>query len=141
MLSVQVEQELKPSECEVLKVGMRRYIEEHVAWERYDDLTVVLRDEDGQFLGAALGETGRGWLHISIMWVDETVRRQGFGQELLESMETVAYQRGCRQAFLDTFSYQAKPFYERFGYHIFGTLDDYPEGHSRYFMTKRLQDG
>jgi hypothetical protein len=49
-----------------------------------------------------------------------------------------AIRRGCRGAYLDTFSYQARPFYEKLGYAVFGTLDDYPPGHQRFFMRKRL---
>jgi hypothetical protein len=39
---------------------------------------------------------------------------------------------------LDTFSFQARGFYEKLGYCVFGTLDDYPPGHSRFYLTKRL---
>ena len=49
-------------------------------------------------------------------------------------MQTEALRRGCRAAYLDTFSYQARPFYEKLGYEVFGTLDDYPLGHQRFFM-------
>lgn len=40
--------------------------------------------------------------------------------------------------YLDTFDFQARPFYERHGYEVFGTLDDYPPGHSRFFLRKDL---
>ena len=33
---------------------------------------------------------------------------------------------------------QARPFYEGHGYHVFGSLDDYPAGHTCYFLTKEL---
>jgi hypothetical protein len=39
---------------------------------------------------------------------------------------------------LDTFSFQARPFYEKLGYEVFGQLEDYPRGHSRYFLQKRF---
>jgi hypothetical protein len=47
-------------------------------------------------------------------------------------------QRGCAHAHLDTFSYQARPFYERRGYQVFGMLQDYPPGQQRFFMEKTL---
>ena len=56
----------------------------------------------------------------------------------MDDLESVAVRRGCTHAHLDTFSYQARPFYERRGYSVFGTLDDYPPGHQRFFMAKRL---
>ncbi len=46
--------------------------------------------------------------------------------------------RGCTYAHLNTFSYQARPFYEKRGYEVFAELDDYPKGHQRVFMKKCL---
>jgi hypothetical protein len=56
----------------------------------------------------------------------------------METTEIEARRRGCRNAYLDTFSYQAPQFYERLGYVAFGTLQDYPPGHQRVFMNKQL---
>jgi hypothetical protein len=52
--------------------------------------------------------------------------------------EAVAAARGCVGVWLDTFSFQARPFYERLGYSVFGTLEDNPRGGARFFMQKRL---
>jgi hypothetical protein len=56
----------------------------------------------------------------------------------MKRAELYAVERGCTDAFLDTFSFQARPFYEKLGYHVFGTLENYPTGHQHYFMTKQL---
>jgi GNAT superfamily N-acetyltransferase len=65
-------------------------------------------------------------------------RGHGFGKELMKRAELYAVERGCTNAFLDTFSFQARPFYEKLGYRVFGTLENHPFGHQHYFMTKRL---
>jgi hypothetical protein len=52
--------------------------------------------------------------------------------------EVEARRRGCHSAYLDTFDYQARPFYEKLGYVVFGTLEDYPKGHQRFYMMKKL---
>jgi uncharacterized protein (DUF924 family) len=39
---------------------------------------------------------------------------------------------------LETTSFEARPFYEKRGYEVFATLDDYPPGHSKFFLRKRL---
>ncbi len=122
-----------------LREGMRRHTESQVPWGEYRDVTIVARDPEGVVTGAALGEAGRGWLHVSVVWVDEGFRGQGIGRRLMEAVEEAGIAQGCRAAYLDTFSYQARPFYERLGYEVFGTLDDYPPGHQRYFMRKRLK--
>jgi hypothetical protein len=57
---------------------------------------------------------------------------------MLEATEQAARELGCRYSHLDTFSFQARPLYERLGYEVFATLDDYPPGHQRFFMKKAL---
>jgi GNAT superfamily N-acetyltransferase len=66
------------------------------------------------------------------------VRKRGFGKELMKRAETYAIERGCTDAYLDTFSFQARPFYEKLGYRVFGTLENHPVGHQHFFMTKKL---
>jgi len=40
---------------------------------------------------------------------------------------------------LDTTSFQARPFYEKLGYAVFGTLDDHPLSHAHYLLRKQLR--
>jgi hypothetical protein len=54
--------------------------------------------------------------------------------------EDAALGRGCTGAFLDPFSFNARPLYERLGYRVFAELKSHPEGQSHYFMAKRLAD-
>jgi peptidoglycan hydrolase-like protein with peptidoglycan-binding domain len=49
-------------------------------------------------------------------------RGHGFGRELMKRAELYAVERGCTDAFLDTFSFQARPFYEKLGHRVFGML-------------------
>jgi hypothetical protein len=54
------------------------------------------------------------------------------------SAEKAALERGCNGCYLDTFDFQAVPFYSRLGYSTIGTLRNFPAGHTRFFMEKRL---
>ena len=56
----------------------------------------------------------------------------------MKRAEAYSRERGCTDAFLDTFRFQARPFYEQLGYRVFGVLENHPAGHQRYFMTKQL---
>ena len=62
------------------------------------------------------GQVNWTWLHVALFWIAAGERRRGLGSSLLRAIETAAIERGCTQAHLDTFSYQARPFYERHGY-------------------------
>jgi hypothetical protein len=52
--------------------------------------------------------------------------------------ESEAVNRGCASSWLDTFSFQARGFYEKLGYRVFGELCDNPPGHTRFFLKKSL---
>ena|SRR5690242_2249523 len=97
-----------------------------------------LRDEAGEVLGGLLGEIWAGWLHIRTLALAAPARGQGFGRELMQRAERYARERGCTNAFLDTFSFQARPFYEKLGYRVFGVLENHPAGHQHFFLAKRL---
>ena len=89
-------------------------------------LCIVLRDEDGQNLGGLIGDTYYGWLSVSLMYLREDLRGQGYGEKLLLRAEEKACSRGVKNVFLDTFSFQTPDFYQKLGYHIFGELVDFP---------------
>jgi len=102
-------------------------------------ISIFLRDEEDRIRGGVLSEFWAGWLHVKFLWVDEECRRHGWGTKLLEAAEATARERGCGNVHLDTFSFQAGPdFYRRFGYEVFGVLEEHPAGHTHYFMRKRL---
>jgi len=104
----------------------------------FQPLSVFVRDHAGSLVAGVHGQVNWNWLHISLFWVDAVRRHQGLGSRLLAAIETAALERGCTQAHLDTFSYQARPFYERHGYRVFATLENYPLGQERYFLRKTL---
>jgi GNAT superfamily N-acetyltransferase len=98
----------------------------------------VLAFEGEELRGGLTGQTARGVLYIDHFWVAPAHRRQGLGARLLAAAEGEARGRGCRMAWLDTYDFQARPFYERHGYTVFGELEGFANGHKRYFMKKRL---
>jgi GNAT superfamily N-acetyltransferase len=101
-------------------------------------VTLFLRDASSAIKGGLIGGILAGWLRITTLWIDEKYRRRGYGGDLLRAAETEARAAGCRYAWFDTFEFNARPFYEHFGYECFGVLNDHPLGHTHYFMYKRL---
>ena len=98
-----------------------------------------LRDDAGRIVGGVNGNYGTfGWLYVNALWVHDGVRGRGFGRELMNKIEGEAIRHGCRNAFLNTMSFQAPEFYKKLGYTIFGELKDFPGEHSRIFLRKKL---
>ena len=106
----------------------------------YSPLAIFLRDERDAVLGGAIGHIWGGWLDLSLLWVAEPLRGQGYGERLLLAAEEEARAQGCRGVSLDTYSFQARPFYEKYGYEVFGEIPDYPAGHAFYLLKKTLED-
>lgn len=100
---------------------------------------VFLEDESGRKLAGLTGETFGNWLCIQYLFVSEPLRDRGIGSKLLEAAEEEAGQRGCKYAFVDTFSFQAPAFYEKHGYREVFTLEAYPYTGKRHYYTKALQ--
>jgi len=103
-----------------------------------EPVCILLRGDHNQVVGGLKGNTAWGWLHVKELWVAEIARGSDFGTQLMRTAEDEARRRGCHHALLDTFDFQARPFYETLGYKVFGELADFPRGHTRYFMSKAL---
>ncbi len=105
--------------------------------DQHQTLNLVLKHGE-EICAGLLGDTYWGWLYISILWVREDLRGQGVGSRLLAGAERIAFERGCRNAHLETHDFQALNFYQKHGYGIFGQLKDLPKGHTKYFLNKKL---
>ncbi|MBX4925154.1 GNAT family N-acetyltransferase [Rhizobium binae] len=101
-------------------------------------LAILIRDTDGNVTGGLSGFTAWGWLFIQMLYIPETLRGTGLAGKLLAKAEDEARARGCRGAWIDTFSPQALSAYLRQDYEVFGELEDFPKGRTRSFLRKKL---
>jgi GNAT superfamily N-acetyltransferase len=102
----------------------------------HDPVSLLLKGGSNEVLGGLLGHIWGRWLCISHLWVAGHVRSRGHGTTLMATADRYAVDRGCLGAFLSTFSFQARPFYEKLGYQAFATLENCPPGHSYFHMKK-----
>lgn len=103
-----------------------------------EPLCLLLKSSTGETMGGLTGTTNWGWLRVDLLAVDKKLRGARYGSQLLSMAEDIARERGCTNSFLNTFSFQARGFYERHGYRVFGMLDNFPTGATRFFMKKTL---
>lgn len=108
----------------------------HIRTQPPEPLDLFLRDESEQIIGGLIASTYWLWLDIDKLWLDERLRQRGYGARLLARAEQLALERGCLHAFLSTFSFQARGFYEKLGYYVVGELADYPPGESYFWLRK-----
>lgn len=103
-----------------------------------EPVTLLVRNAEGITVGGLLGLTFWGWLFVDWLWLAPELRGRGIGAELLRRAEALARERGCTNAYTDTFSFQAPRFWEANGYAEFGRLDGMPAGHARVWYRKAL---
>jgi GNAT superfamily N-acetyltransferase len=85
-----------------------------------------------------VGAVSYDWLFVELLFVPEADRGRSLGTALIGQAEALARKRGCVGLWLETFAFQARGFYERLGFTVFGTLEDNPVGHSHFFLRKRF---
>jgi GNAT superfamily N-acetyltransferase len=118
--------------------GLSRFNRQVVGRHPHAHFLVEARSASGVLLGGLQGVLYYQWLFVANFYLSARIRRGGTGTQMLAEAERYARSLGCRGVWLDTFSWQARPFYEKQGYKLFGTLPDYPDGRPRYFMMKML---
>ena len=122
--------------CEAVRQGIRAADPPDVGTRDWRPLVLALRGPDNAVTGGLYGATMWGWLMIAGLWVADHVRGRGLGRRLLLAAESAAAERGCRGAWLGTFDFQARGFYERHGYVVFAELAGFPAGHTHYHLQK-----
>ncbi len=100
---------------------------------------LIVRDGTSpEVLGGLWALSLWGSFYIGLVVTPEDARGQGLGSDMLARAEAEARARGCRQMWLDTYAFQARAFYERHGFSVFGQIDGPAPMFPRWFMQKAL---
>lgn len=140
-MRIDVTDVVTPEDQEALWAGLRAYNRQFVDGSDWYSLGVYARDDAGVMLGGLIGKRKGDWLSIDYLWVSEAARGKGLGSELIGRAEAQVRTWGCNQMLVDTISFQALPFYQKCGFTLKMTLEDFPyAGMQRHYLTKCLVD-
>jgi GNAT superfamily N-acetyltransferase len=104
----------------------------------YQPMAILLRDDAGVVQGGLVGRVVYDWLFIELLHLPASARGEGLGTSMMQQAEAFARERGLAGVWLDTYHFQARGFYEKLGYTIFGTLEGHPRNGRRFFLEKRF---
>ena len=136
-MEIIVDPELKPDDAAAIRTGLHAYNDSKVD-SPDGHLGILIKDDAGQTVGGLTAWWYYNWMFIELLFVPEHLRGQDLGTQVMAKAEAYAREHGMTGIWLDTFSFQARGFYEKLGYKVFGELPDYPDGHSRFFLQKQL---
>lgn len=138
-MDINITHEVTPLDAEELFAGLRSYNAQFIDTAPRGQLGVYCRDEAGVMTGGLIASRKGLWFCIDYLWVSQQARGNGLGRKLVSKAEQEAIKMGCVHALVDTFSFQAAPFYEKQGYELQMSLQDCPKvGMQRHYLTKTL---
>lgn len=113
---------------------------ENIVGERDKVFSIFLKNDSGKVFGGIQAFLDSESIYIDVLWVEESLQKQGYGTKLLGAAEREAIENGCIFSLVDTWGFQAEEFYLKNGYERIGELKKYMHGHSKIFLRKKLRD-
>ena len=130
-----------PQDKGLLVAGLLSHHSKNGHVRQTDTFSIFLKNDQDISVGGVILTILWGGLEISSLWVDESLRGQGWGKKLMAAAETEGIKRGCHVAYTNTFSWQAPEFYQKLGYTLFGKIDNFPKGCTLSYFQKKLSSG
>ena len=138
-LRVELEERPRTDDARVVHDGLLEFNRAVIGAPREVQLGVFVRDTSGRVVGGLLGHVRWKWVYVAKLWLPDELRGQGIGTRVMREVEEYARGHQCHGIYLDTFEYQALPFYEGLGYEQFGVLEGYPPGYRQFHLRKALR--
>lgn len=141
---MKVELSVSPSEEELKAIsdGIAAFNEQFLpndsAFDSGFRFVLIVRNDSGDIVGGLQASVVWSYCILELLWLSEETRGSGVGSKLMHQLEDFAQEKGLCQIRTETLDFQAKPFYEKLGYRVYGELEDTPKGHTTYFLVKEL---
>ena len=129
-----------PSEDDIntIRNGLRTYNRKYWGDTKNVPYVIKIQAENESVIGGAFFYVFGNWLELEYVWIEEAYRHRGIGKRLVEKVEIVAIEEGCKKSCLNTFDFQARYFYEKLGYRVEYIKEHIPIENTRYYMEKEL---
>ncbi|RYG42080.1 GNAT family N-acetyltransferase [bacterium] len=121
---------------EAVLEGLVQYNDLFLAPREKQEVAVAAQDETGRIVGGATGHVTLDLLFVELVWVAEEHRGGGIGSRVLAAIEEEGRRLGAARVLLDTFTFQAAPFYEANGYREVARIPRYFGEHDRIYLQK-----
>ncbi|MCR5611292.1 MAG: GNAT family N-acetyltransferase [Clostridiales bacterium] len=125
-------------DAEVILNGLDAYSEAYVQEGETVDFCKKLVDKDGRFTAGVIADAEKGDSgSVDALFVEEPLRRKGFGTRLLKEAERFAKENGASMVITNAGDWNVG-FFKKNGYLVRGELKDVPKGHDCYELYKMI---
>ena len=95
--------------------------------------------DNDKLIGGAIGFVEYNWYFLDLLYIDEGYRNRNIGTNLIKEIEKFALKEHLTGVRMETWNFQAKGFYEKNGYSVFGEIKDCPPGTIDYHLKKEFK--
>ncbi len=125
----------------ILQNGIGTHAAECKNMPLFEPFTYFIRDENNKVQGGLTGSIYYGCCMIDLLWLDKSIRHQGYGNQLMEKAETLANEKECLFIGVNTMDWEALEFYKKRGYEVEFTRTGYLNHSQMYLLRKNLLRG
>ena len=136
LLTLTVHDDLPRDDALVVDQGLDDSNEAAAPLHEVQPLSCFVRLPGGGVVGGAVGRTWGACCELQQLWVHPDHRHRGTGSRLVRAFEERAVARGCTFFYLYTFSFQARPFYERLGSDMKFEIQGFSKDIAKYTMVR-----
>lgn len=120
-----------------LNIGLHEYNKENCEFIRKKNnreiMNLSVYDKEKP-IGGASGWIEFGWYYLDQLYISDEYRKKGIGSKIIKELERISRNKDCMGIKTETWSFQAKEFYEKQGFTIYGELNDCPPGAVEYYL-------
>lgn len=114
------------------------YLADDVVYQADTKFAVFAKNKADEVIGGIRATAFWNYCIIELLWLSKESRGEGLGSQLMQKAEAFALVKGFEYIRTETIDFQAKPFYQKLGYKVYGELHDCPKGHTTYCLVKAL---
>jgi len=103
-----------------------------------EEFGIFARDDAGRIVAGVAALVWGGYCEVQAMWVDESLRGQGFARALMTGAEDEARRRGCALIAFHAYDLLSGGLFEHLGYETAGVIEGCPAGSTARWFRKNL---
>ena len=136
--TITFEADPRDADIQVLSSGILDYAKQQKDHKPIDYFAFFVRDKQKKIVGGCTGGNMYGCLYIDQLWLNESLRHQGYGTELIKQAEQFGLQHHCSVAAVNTMEWEALEFYKKLGYTVEFERHGFLHNSVFYYLRKNL---